>query len=66
MDFHSATDRNAQTLFLTEMLRGLGMTLSKFFQEPATINYPFEKGGESGAKSPLVRDSSMGRPLLST
>ena len=25
-------------------LKGLGMTLSKFFQEPATINYPFEKG----------------------
>ena len=23
MDFHSATDRNAQTLFLTEMLRGI-------------------------------------------
>ena len=26
------------------LLKGLGMTLSKFFQEPATINYPFEKG----------------------
>ncbi|XP_015762409.1 PREDICTED: uncharacterized protein LOC107341498 [Acropora digitifera] len=44
MDFQSATDRNAQTLFLSEMIRGLAMTLSKFFQEPATINYPFEKG----------------------
>ncbi|KAJ7387192.1 NADH dehydrogenase Fe-S protein subunit 8 ndufs8 [Desmophyllum pertusum] len=44
MDMHSATERNAQTLFLTEILRGLQMTLSKFFQEPATINYPFEKG----------------------
>ena len=24
--------------------QGLQMTLSKLFQEPATINYPFEKG----------------------
>ncbi|KAL9981821.1 hypothetical protein ACROYT_G010576 [Oculina patagonica] len=44
MDWHSSTERNAQTLFLTELLRGFQMTLSKFFQEPATINYPFEKG----------------------
>ncbi|PFX31154.1 NADH-ubiquinone oxidoreductase subunit 8-like [Stylophora pistillata] len=44
MDWHSATERNAQSLFITELLRGLQMTLSKMFQEPATINYPFEKG----------------------
>lgn len=25
-------------------LTGLGMTLSYLFREPATINYPFEKG----------------------
>lgn len=28
MDFHSATDRNAQTLFLTEMLRGILLSSS--------------------------------------
>lgn len=26
------------------LLTGLGMTLSYLFREPATINYPFEKG----------------------
>lgn len=26
------------------LLPGLGMTLSYLFREPATINYPFEKG----------------------
>jgi len=38
------TDKNATTMFLTELIRGLGMTLSQMFREPATINYPFEKG----------------------
>lgn len=28
----------------TVLLTGLGMTLSYLFREPATINYPFEKG----------------------
>ena len=30
--------------FLMLFSEGFQMTLSKFFQEPATINYPFEKG----------------------
>merc|ERR1712227_830355 len=38
------TDNNATTMFLTEMIRGLAMTFSQFLREPATINYPFEKG----------------------
>lgn len=29
---------------LRALLTGLGMTLSYLFREPATINYPFEKG----------------------
>lgn len=37
---HGAT----QTLFVTEILRGMGLTLSMFFREKVTINYPFEKG----------------------
>uniref|UniRef100_A0A6I8N5Z0 NADH dehydrogenase [ubiquinone] iron-sulfur protein 8, mitochondrial n=1 Tax=Ornithorhynchus anatinus TaxID=9258 RepID=A0A6I8N5Z0_ORNAN len=44
MDWRSVTDRAAQTLLWTELFRGLGMTLSYLFREPATINYPFEKG----------------------
>ncbi|KAG9333261.1 hypothetical protein JZ751_012915 [Albula glossodonta] len=43
-DMKSVTDRAAQTLLLTELFRGLGMTMSYLFREPATINYPFEKG----------------------
>ncbi|XP_016041701.1 NADH dehydrogenase [ubiquinone] iron-sulfur protein 8, mitochondrial isoform X1 [Erinaceus europaeus] len=44
MDMKSVTDRAAQTLLWSELIRGLGMTLSYMFREPATINYPFEKG----------------------
>uniref|UniRef100_A0A8B9IWB9 NADH dehydrogenase [ubiquinone] iron-sulfur protein 8, mitochondrial n=1 Tax=Amazona collaria TaxID=241587 RepID=A0A8B9IWB9_9PSIT len=44
MDMRSITDRAAQTLLWTELIRGLSMTLSYLFREPATINYPFEKG----------------------
>ncbi|NXM07796.1 NDUS8 protein, partial [Tyrannus savana] len=67
-DMRSITDRAAQTLLWTELVRGeprspcpsagrhpprpdpalslpgLAMTLSYLFREPATINYPFEKG----------------------
>lgn len=43
-DMKSITDRAAQTLLWTELFRGLGMTMSYLFREPATINYPFEKG----------------------
>ncbi|TNN80690.1 NADH dehydrogenase [ubiquinone] iron-sulfur protein 8, mitochondrial [Liparis tanakae] len=43
-DMKSITDRAAQKLMWTELIRGLGMTLSYMFREPATINYPFEKG----------------------
>uniref|UniRef100_A0A674BEG4 NADH dehydrogenase [ubiquinone] iron-sulfur protein 8, mitochondrial n=1 Tax=Salmo trutta TaxID=8032 RepID=A0A674BEG4_SALTR len=44
LDMRSITDRAAQTLLWTELFRGLGMTMSYLFREPATINYPFEKG----------------------
>ncbi|CAL8356919.1 unnamed protein product [Merluccius merluccius] len=43
-DMSSITDRAATTLLWTELFRGLAMTLSYLFREPATINYPFEKG----------------------
>ncbi|GAB1301972.1 NADH dehydrogenase [Apodemus speciosus] len=44
IDLKSATDSAARILMWTELFRGLGMTLSYLFREPATINYPFEKG----------------------
>lgn len=44
MDMSSITDRAAETMFFTELIRGFAVTLGKIFQEPGTINYPFEKG----------------------
>jgi len=44
MEFKDITDRAAQVMFLTELARGFGVTLAHIFKEPATINYPFEKG----------------------
>jgi len=34
----------ARTTMLTEVFTGMGVTLGAMFKEPATINYPFEKG----------------------
>lgn len=31
-------------MFFHEIFRGLGIIISQIFREPATINYPFEKG----------------------
>ncbi|PAA75176.1 hypothetical protein BOX15_Mlig024816g5 [Macrostomum lignano] len=43
-DWRTIGDESARHLFLIELLKGLGITMAKVFQEPATINYPFEKG----------------------
>ncbi|KAH7575091.1 hypothetical protein JRO89_XS02G0046100 [Xanthoceras sorbifolium] len=43
-DWSSVFERSVNTLFLTEMVRGLGLTLKYFFEQKVTINYPFEKG----------------------
>lgn len=32
------------SVMLTELLRGFGVMVGHMFMEPATINYPFEKG----------------------
>ncbi|KPJ09275.1 NADH dehydrogenase [ubiquinone] iron-sulfur protein 8, mitochondrial [Papilio machaon] len=37
-------DRASQIVFWTELVRGFAVTLGHMFKEPATINYPFEKG----------------------
>lgn len=44
MSYAAITDRAATTLFWTELARGFAVTLAHIFKEPATINYPFEKG----------------------
>ena len=44
LTYGQLTERAAHTIFLTEMARGLMVTLGAIFKEPATINYPFEKG----------------------
>lgn len=44
MDLNDVTDRAASTIFLSELMRGFAVTLAHIFKEPATINYPFEKG----------------------
>ena len=39
------TDRGIlRSLLLTELLTGLGLTLSYMFKSKVTVNYPFEKG----------------------
>ncbi|KAM7251168.1 hypothetical protein ACFE04_023051 [Oxalis oulophora] len=43
-DWSSIFERSINTLFLTEMVRGLSLTLKYFFEPNVTINYPFEKG----------------------
>ena len=39
-----AADKTANNLLFGELYKGMAMTLSKMLHEPATINYPFEKG----------------------
>jgi len=39
-----ASEHFAQSVFLTEIFTGMGVTLGAMLKEPATINYPFEKG----------------------
>ncbi|KDD74563.1 hypothetical protein H632_c1223p0 [Helicosporidium sp. ATCC 50920] len=43
-DLAGVLDEGSQTLFLTELMRGLALTLKVFFEPKVTINYPFEKG----------------------
>lgn len=38
------TNRAVNKLLMSELIKGMMVTLGKFFTEPVTINYPFEKG----------------------
>lgn len=44
MELADITERAADTMFWTELFRGMGVAMAHIFKEPATINYPFEKG----------------------
>lgn len=44
MEWKDITDRAATSMFWSELCRGFAVTLGMIFKEPATINYPFEKG----------------------
>ena len=37
-------ERAGRTLFLTELVSGLALTLRYFFKPKVTVNYPYEKG----------------------
>ncbi len=36
--------RSAKTIFLTELVSGMSLTLRYFFRPKVTLNYPYEKG----------------------
>ena len=36
--------QSVSSIFLTELLRGMALTLKMFFKPKVTINYPYEKG----------------------
>ena len=42
--FADGVDVLGRKLLLTEIVKGFGITLGYMLKEPATINYPFEKG----------------------
>ena len=37
-------DRWGRTIFLTELLSGMSLTMRYFFRQKVTLNYPYEKG----------------------
>ena len=36
--------RSAKTVFLSELVSGMALTLRYFFRKKVTVNYPYEKG----------------------
>ena len=40
----AALDRGARALLLTELIRGLGISIKYMLKRPVTLNYPHEKG----------------------
>jgi len=46
-DIAGILDASAQTLFITELARGMSLALKYFFTKKVTLNYPFEKASLS-------------------
>lgn len=46
-DGQALVAKTAEALYLTEMLRGLALTMQYFFQPKVTLDYPMEKGPSS-------------------
>eukprot|EP00049_Salpingoeca_infusionum_P017596 m.353591 g.353591 ORF g.353591 m.353591 type:complete len:210 (+) comp16804_c0_seq1:283-912(+) len=42
--FGEVMDSTARAMLMTDIFRGMGMTLWSFFRKPVTLYYPFEKG----------------------
>ena len=40
----SVLDRGIKSIFLAELVSGMALTLSYFFKQKVTLNYPYEKG----------------------
>lgn len=43
-DWGELSEKAFHSMFFLECVRGFGVVLGQVFKEPATINYPFEKG----------------------
>ena len=54
----STLDRLGRVLFLNELVKGLMVTTEAFFDDKASINYPYEKG----TLSPRFRGASARYP----
>ncbi|XP_026812796.1 NADH-ubiquinone oxidoreductase subunit 8 [Rhopalosiphum maidis] len=44
LSWSAMSDQAISYAFVSELCRGAAVSLAHFFKEPATINYPFEKG----------------------
>ena len=56
----SFVERSAKSLFLSELLSGMAMTLRYFFKPKVTLNYPHEKGPISLHRLQAVRGDLPG------
>jgi hypothetical protein len=64
VDDRSAWDFAAQTLLITDIMRGLWMTLEGFFKPPYTIYYPYEKGRNNDSMQEREEKDSWTRDLV--
>ena len=56
-DLAGVLDENANTLFLTEMVRGLALTLKVFFEPAVTVSLRTAEVGGGGSGNRLLRSA---------